>query len=112
MKESNTNNNLPLVSVIIPAYNAAKFIAETIESVLSQIYQNIEIVVVDDGSQDETSTIVRQFAARDRRVRLIQQANAGVAAARNCAIQNSQGEFIVPIDADDIWYPQKIDKQV
>jgi glycosyltransferase involved in cell wall biosynthesis len=112
MKEIDTNSNLPLVSVIIPAYNAATFIAETLESVLSQIYQQIEVIVVDDGSKDETSTIVRQFAARDRRVRLIQQANAGVAAARNCAIQNSQGEFIAPIDADDIWYPQKLDKQV
>ncbi|MFM7602157.1 MAG: glycosyltransferase [Pseudanabaena sp.] len=112
MNEININNKLPLVSVIIPAYNAEKFIAETLESVLSQIYQHIEVVVVDDGSKDETSTIVRQFAARDDRVRLIQQANAGVAAARNCAIQNSQGDFIAPLDADDIWYPLKLDKQV
>jgi glycosyltransferase involved in cell wall biosynthesis len=112
MNEIDTYINLPLVSVIIPAYNAAKFIAETLESVLSQTYQHIEVVVVDDGSKDETPTIVRQFAARDVRVRLIQQANAGVAVARNCAIQNSHGEFIAPIDADDIWYLQKIEKQV
>jgi len=102
----------PLVSVIIPAYNAEAFIRQTLESVLSQTYKNIEVLVVDDGSKDRTPEIVQSFAQKDERVRLLQQSNAGVAAARNLAIANSTGEFIAPIDADDIWYPQNIEKQV
>jgi glycosyltransferase involved in cell wall biosynthesis len=68
--------------------------------------------VVDDGSTDDTAAIVRQFAEQDQRIILIQQLNAGVAAARNCAIRHSHGEFVAPIDSDDIWYPHKIEKQV
>jgi len=107
-------NNLkpPLVSVIIPAYNAEKFIAKTLESVLSQTYQNIEILVVDDGSTDTTAEIVKSFAQKDRRIILLQQSNAGVAAARNLAIEKSKGEYIAPIDADDIWYPPNLEKQI
>jgi glycosyltransferase involved in cell wall biosynthesis len=112
MIELKKDASLPLVSVIIPAYNAARFIWQTLESVSLQTYKNIEIVVVNDGSTDDTAIMVGQFAERDQRVILIQQLNAGVAAARNCAIQNSQGEFVAPIDADDIWYPHKIEKQV
>ncbi len=105
-------DSLPLVSVIIPAYNAEDFIRATLESVLSQTYKNIEVIVVDDGSRDRTVEIVECFAARDNRVILIQQVNSGVAAARNCAIQKSKGEYIAPIDADDIWFPKKLEKQV
>ena len=110
----NLNNfePLPLVSVVIPAYNAEKFITATLESVLSQTYQKIEVVIVDDGSRDKTVEIVREFAAKDKRIILFQQSNSGVAAARNLAIQKSKGEYIAPIDADDIWYPEKIEKQV
>jgi glycosyltransferase involved in cell wall biosynthesis len=104
--------NFPLVSVIIPAYNAEAFIGRTLESVLSQTYKNIEVLVVDDGSQDRTGEIVESFAQQDSRVTLLKQKNAGVAAARNLAIEKSQGEYIAPIDADDIWYPQKLEKQV
>ena len=103
---------LPLVSVIVPAYNTATFISKTLDSVLSQTYRNLEVLVVDDGSQDETPEIVKLIAQTDRRVTLLRQSNAGVAAARNLAIQKSSGEYIAPIDADDIWYPQKIEKQV
>lgn len=102
----------PLISVIIPAYNAEEFIAKTLESVLSQTHQNIEILVVDDGSTDTTAQIVKSFAQKDSRIILLQQSNAGVAAARNLAIQKSQGEYIAAIDADDIWYPQNLEKQV
>ncbi|MGJ5628760.1 glycosyltransferase family 2 protein [Nostoc sp. CALU 1950] len=107
-----TITNLPLVSVIIPAYNAEKYIAETLHSVINQFYQNIEILVVNDGSQDRTGEIVRVIAEKDKRVILLEQQNAGVAAARNLAIKKSQGEFIAPIDADDIWYPENLKKQV
>lgn len=104
--------NHPLVSVIIPAYNAEAFISRTLTSVLSQTYTNIEVLVVDDGCQDKTAKIVESFIKQDRRVQLLQQTNSGVAAARNLAIENSRGEYIAPIDADDIWYPQNIEKQV
>ncbi|ACK72613.1 glycosyl transferase family 2 [Gloeothece citriformis PCC 7424] len=104
--------HLPLVSVIIPAYNAEKFIERTLRSVLSQTYQNIEVLVIDDGSQDKTAEIVQTIANQDQRVILLRQANSGVAAARNLGIQNAKGEFIAPIDADDIWYPENIEKQV
>lgn len=112
MKILHNQVDLPLVSIIIPAFNAAKFIELTLESVLHQTYQNIEVIVVDDGSQDATPEIVRQFTVRDQRVRLIQQTNAGVAAARNSAIYAAKGDFIAPIDADDIWYPDKIERQM
>ncbi|MEB3337772.1 MAG: glycosyltransferase family 2 protein [Leptolyngbyaceae bacterium] len=106
------NTDSPLVSVIIPAYNAEAFLRETLNSVLAQTYKNIEVLVVDDGSQDQTAEIVRSFTKIDRRVQLLQQSNAGVAAARNLAIQKSRGDYIAPIDADDIWYPSKLEKQV
>lgn len=102
----------PLVSVVVPAYNAEGYITETLKSVLSQTYQNLEVLVVDDGSQDKTPEIVRSLTAQDCRVKLIQQANSGVSAARNLAITHAKGEFIAPVDADDIWFPQKLEKQV
>lgn len=101
-----------LVSVIIPAYNAEAFIAHTLTSVINQSYQNFEVIVVDDGSHDQTGEIIQKFAQQDPRVRWLQQANGGVAAARNLAICDSCGQYIAPIDADDIWFPQKLEKQV
>lgn len=102
----------PLVSVIVPAYNAAAFIGQTLNSVLSQTYAHLEVLVVDDGSQDRTADIVRTVAERDRRITLFQQSNRGVAAARNLAIRHAHGDFVAPIDADDFWYPEKTAKQV
>ncbi|NEQ31130.1 MAG: glycosyltransferase family 2 protein [Leptolyngbya sp. SIO4C5] len=102
----------PLVSVVIPAYNAALFIEKTLVSVLSQTYPNFEVLVVDDGSQDATAAIVLHLAQQDARIRLIQQRNSGVAAARNTAIRQAQGEFIAPIDADDLWRPENLARQV
>ncbi len=101
-----------LVSVIIPAYNAEHFIERTLGSVLEQTHRNIEVIVVDDGSTDETVALVRKFAADDNRIKLLQQANAGVAAARNTAILASRGAYIAPIDADDLWHPTKLAKQM
>jgi glycosyltransferase involved in cell wall biosynthesis len=102
----------PLVSVIIPAYNAEKFIARTLESVLSQTYKHIEVLVVNDGSTDRTVEIVEAFAQKDRRLRILHQPNLGATAARNCGIKSSKGEYIAPIDADDIWHKEKIQAQV
>ena len=102
----------PLVSVIIPAYNAARTICTTINSVLNQTYKNLEVIVVDDGSRDRTAELVQEIVQQDERVVLIKQANAGVAKARNKGIEESQGEYVAPIDADDIWFPDKIELQV
>ena len=101
-----------LVSVIIPAYNAEAFIEATLASVLTQTYTNIEVLVVDDGSRDRTAQIVQAVAKQDSRVSLLRSSNQGVAAARNLAIEHSRGEYIAPLDADDIWYPQKLEEQV
>jgi glycosyltransferase involved in cell wall biosynthesis len=101
-----------LVSVIIPAFDAAKHISQALNSVLSQTYEAIEVIVVNDGSSDATSSIVEEFVRRDSRVQLIWQNNAGVGAARNTAIEKSRGEYIAPLDADDVWFPQKLEKQV
>ncbi|BAS54562.1 family 2 glycosyl transferase [Leptolyngbya boryana NIES-2135] len=102
----------PLVSVVIAAYNAEAFISDTIKSLQAQTYRNFEAIIVDDGSQDRTAEIVRSFARNDDRIKLIQQPNAGVPTARNLAIQHSSGEYIAPIDADDIWYPERLAKHV
>lgn len=112
MNHIQNTTECPLVSVIIPAYNAEAFIQRTIESVLQQTYTNLEVIVVDDGSTDHTAEIVQKLAQTDSRLKFIQQPNSGVAAARNLAIEKSQGEFVAPIDADDIWYPTNIEKQV
>lgn len=93
------------LSVIIPAYNAASTIARTLSSALAQNHQDYSVIVVDDGSTDNTAAIVAHFAAIDNRVQLYQQANGGPVAARNAAIGLSDGEFIAPLDADDIWHP-------
>ena len=103
---------LPLISVIMPAYNAENFVDQALNSVISQTYKNIEILIVDDGSQDRTAEIINHIAQSDHRIILLQQANQGVAAARNLAIQKSSGEYIAFIDADDLWYPQKLEKQL
>ena len=103
-------HGFPLVSVVIPAYNAASFITRTIESVIEQTYRELEILIVDDGSCDRTPQIVQAYAQKDARVKLLQQANAGVAAARNFGIRAAKGEFVAPIDADDVWHPKAMTK--
>jgi glycosyltransferase involved in cell wall biosynthesis len=98
----------PLVSVIIPCYNSARFLGETIESVLAQDYPNLEIIAVDDGSADNSADI----AARYPGVRCIRQRNAGVAAARNNGLQHSRGEYIVFLDHDDRLVPGALESNL
>lgn len=105
-------NDMPLVSVVIPAYNAADLIERTLNSILSQNYSNFEVLVIDDGSTDNTATIVQAIAQRDPRVILLHQANFGVAAARNLGIEQAKGELIAPIDADDLWDAAQLQRQV
>ena len=102
----------PLVSVIIPVYDGAEYVGIALESALSQTYRNLEILVIDDGSTDGTPAILDLYAARDARIRVLSQANSGVARARNRGIAEAHGDFIAPLDADDLWEPTKIDCQV
>lgn len=102
----------PLVSVIIPAYNAQATLGATLSSVQAQTHANLEIIVVDDGSTDKTHELAVAVQAKDSRVRLIRQVNAGVAAARNRAMFEARGEWIAPLDADDLWHPDKLRRQL
>jgi glycosyltransferase involved in cell wall biosynthesis len=102
----------PLVSVVIPAYNAENWIGQTLESAAAQSLREIEILVVDDGSADGTAALAENFARRDPRARVIRQHNQGVGAARNAAILAARGTYIAPLDADDLWDPTKLEKQV
>ncbi len=97
------------VSVVIPTYNYGRFIGEAIESVLGQTFPVFEIIVVDDGSTDNTEEIVAKFGDK---VKYIKQKNGGVGLARNTGVKNSSGEFIAFLDADDRWLPQKVERQM
>jgi glycosyltransferase involved in cell wall biosynthesis len=101
-----------LVSVIIPAFNAATNIRQTLDSVRAQTYRNFEVIVVDDGSSDGTTAIIEEFIRNDSRFQLIRQENRGVGDARNAGIRKARGKYIAPLDADDLWYPEKLEKQV
>ncbi len=98
----------PLISVIIPVYNGERFLAEAIESVLSQQYEPIELIVVDDGSTDDTPQVAKSFDD----VQYIHQTNQGPASARNAGVDLSQGELIAFLDADDLWLPNKLGLQL
>lgn len=102
----------PLVSVIIPAFNASGTLAQTLSSVSAQEYRNLEILIVDDGSTDETAEIAARFCAGEPRARLLRKANGGVASARNHGLAEARGDYVAPIDADDLWHPAKIARQV
>jgi glycosyltransferase involved in cell wall biosynthesis len=107
LKESTVNcyRSSPKVSVVIPVFNGERFIGDTIRSALGQTFRDLEIIVVDDGSIDQTEKIVRQFSDR---VAYHRQENRGAGAARNLGVMCGSGEWIAFLDADDIWYPQKL----
>jgi glycosyltransferase involved in cell wall biosynthesis len=107
-KESHSH----LVSVVIPAYNAEATLDDTLRSVRSQTHRDLEIIVVDDGSTDRTTSVVKAHAAVDGRVTLIAQENAGVAAARNAGWRSARSALIAFVDADDLWAPSKIERQL
>ena len=101
--------NSPLVSVVIPTYNSADFVAQAVQSVLDQTYRHFEIIVVDDGSTDETRLVLHQF---DNRLKYLYQENRGPSAARNTGIKAAKGEYISFLDADDLWFPNKLQVQL
>lgn len=98
----------PTVSVIVPAYNAAQLIGPTLQSVLSQTHPQTEVIVVDDGSRDDTAALVETFAG----VKCIRQVNMGVSAARNTGAAAASGDYLAFLDADDVWHPAKLALQV
>jgi glycosyltransferase involved in cell wall biosynthesis len=102
----------PLVSIIVPVRNGERFIRRTLESALAQTYHPIEIVVVDDGSTDRTAAIVDALASCDKRCNLFRRPHSGVSASRNFGASQARGTLIAPLDADDLWHPQKLARQV
>lgn len=102
-----------LVSIIMPTYNSEDYVGESIRSVQQQTYENWELIIADDLSSDSTVKLVESFAENDSRIKLIKSdRNLGPAGARNIAIDAAQGEYIAFLDSDDIWYPQKLQKQI
>jgi len=111
MKEIDTNTKQPLVSVIMPTYNHARFIGEAIDSVLNQTYKNLELIIIDNYSKDNTEKIVASY--KDDRIKYLKFRNNGViAASRNYGIKNSHGEYIAFLDSDDMWNKKKLEKQL
>ena len=102
----------PLTSIVIPAFNAEDFLERTLWSAIRQSYKNLEVIIVDDGSEDDTGLIAKKMAAVDDRLRVITVANGGVAKARNVGIEAAKGEFVAFLDADDLWHPAKTEDQV
>lgn len=101
-----------LVSIIMPSYNTAGFIAETIRSVIAQTYENWELIIVDDCSTDNTDAVVAEFLA-DTRIRYIKnEQNSGAAISRNRALREARGRWIAFLDSDDLWLPEKLEKQI
>lgn len=102
----------PLVSVVITCYNYGRYLETCLKSVQTQTYKNIEILIVDDGSTDASRGIIEDCARQDSRIRPFFQQNSGQAAATNRGILEARGEFVAFLDADDIWYPEKLAKQI
>ena len=98
-----------LVSVVIPTYNCGKYICDAVKSVLSQTYKNIEIIIVDDGSTDNTKEALRSYVY-NKQIRYIYQKNKGPAASRNLGVEKAEGDFIAFLDADDLWNEKKLKK--
>lgn len=102
----------PLVSVIIPTYNAASYIRQTLESVLHQTYRNVEIIVMNDGSKDNSEEIVLQMQKEDDRIRYQYKPNSGVSDTRNKGIALATGTYLAFLDADDVWQPDNLEKKI
>ena len=103
---------MPVVSIIMPAYNMEPYVGDSIRSALAQTYGDFELIVVDDGSKDGTAEIVKGLAQQDGRIHLVQQANRGLAGARNSALRASRGEFFALLDSDDLWEPEFLAEQL
>ncbi|MCK5129631.1 MAG: glycosyltransferase family 2 protein [Clostridiales bacterium] len=108
-----TKSNKGLISVVMPAYNADKFLEDSVKSVLSQTYTNIELIIVDDCSTDTTYTIMRKLSKKNDSIHILQNpSNSGVAKSRNLGIENAKGDWIAFLDSDDMWEKTKLEKQL
>lgn len=101
-----------MVSIIMPSYNTAKYISETIESVLAQTYTNWELIIVDDCSKDSTDEVIKPFLNDSRIVYIKNDKNSGAAVSRNRALRKAKGKWIAFLDSDDLWFPEKLEKQI
>lgn len=104
--------NKPLVSVIVPCYNQGKYVFETLKSVQKQTFRNFECVIVNDGSSDDSQNVIEIFCQSDSRFRFFYKKNEGVSIARNYAIKHSRGEYILPLDADDVLSPDYLQESL
>ena len=102
------NSNTPTISIVVPCYNQAEYLPETLDSVLKQTFQDWECIVVNDGSPDNTSEVASRYVKLDPRFKLVESENKGLSGARNTGIRASSGRFILPLDSDDIIKPQYI----
>ena len=103
---------MPRVTVVMPAFNVAPYLREAVDSVLAQTCGDWELLIVNDGSTDETPAIAHDYARRDPRIRVIDQQNCGLACARNTALRAGQGEFFALLDSDDLWEPGFLQSQL
>lgn len=106
----NTLKDNLLISIIMPAYNVEKYIAQSIKSVIAQTYNNWELIIIDDGSTDQTATIVKQFACDNNKIKYLYQENAKQAVARNNGINSAEGTILAFLDSDDLWLPNKLEQ--
>lgn len=103
----------PLVSIVVPVYNAESFLADTIKSVQAQTYGNWELLLVDDKSTDNSITVIESFRVQDDRIKVTRnKVNTGVAGARNIGVAKAKGRYVAFLDADDVWLPQKLQQQI
>lgn len=103
----------PLISIITPSYNSKRFVANTIDSIRKQTYQNYELIIIDDCSKDGSLDYIKKYVENDSKIRIFQlEKNSGAAVARNFGIHQAQGKYLAFLDSDDTWHPQKLEKQV
>ena len=104
---------MPKISIITPAYNCEKYLEQSVDSVLSQTWQDWELLIIDDCSKDNTYALMQKLAKKDERIRILQNPqNSGAAATRNNGVRQAAGEWIAFIDSDDLWEPDKLEKQM
>mgnify|MGYP003293160590 FL=1 len=104
---------MPKISIVTPAYNCAKYLEEAVNSVLSQTWQDWELLIIDDCSRDNTYACMQEIAKQDQRIRIFQNSrNLGAAGTRNFGIRQAKGQWIAFLDSDDLWHPEKLTKQM
>jgi glycosyltransferase involved in cell wall biosynthesis len=106
-------STMPAVSVIVPCYNAGKYVQQSVESILRQSWEDLELIIVDDASRDNSVEVIKELAGRDARIKLlVHDRNCGVSRSRNDGLRAAQGDFIAFCDADDVWKPEKLKSQI